>query len=168
MSIATYAIVEPSRTLLVLVGLMCVAVLGVGVAIGFGQVGRVHDLVRGAVGLGCVCLSTATWFWYCRRRLVFYLYVSAAGQIRFTAQRLSDRKLLLQADAVPVQPVAETEVELMATSTIWPWLLLLRLKADNDKIATVVILPDSVTSASFRELAVCCRWLAAHKHSLKF
>lgn len=88
--------------------------------------------------------------------------------MRLAAQRLSDWKSQLQADTATVPPVAETEVDLMSTSTIWPWLLLLRLKSNNGEVTTVVILPDSLPPDSFRKLAVGCRWMAAHKHPVKF
>lgn len=151
-----------------LVGLMCVAVLSVGGVIGLTPAGPVNSLTRVMIGLGCAGISIVTWFWYWRRRLVFRLHVSGSGQIRFAAQRLSDWKAQSQTDTATLPSVAETEVELMPASTIWPWLLLLLLKSNNGEMTTVVILPDSLPADGFRQLAVGCRWIAAHKHPVKF
>jgi toxin CptA len=56
-------------------------------------------------------------------------------------------------------------VRLMTDSTIWPGLLLLRLKSEDQRVTIVNILPDSIHGDGFRALSVACRWIAAHKNS---
>jgi hypothetical protein len=55
-------------------------------------------------------------------------------------------------------------VQLMADSTIWPGLLLLRLRRQDLRVTSVLILPDCVAADGFRALSVACRWIAAHNN----
>ena len=53
-------------------------------------------------------------------------------------------------------------LRLLAGSTLWPGLLLLRLGAADGSVATLMVLPDSAAPAARRALALACRALAAH------
>ncbi len=56
-------------------------------------------------------------------------------------------------------------VHLLPDSTLWPHLLVLRLRSEDGGIRTVPILPDSTSRESFRALAAACRWLAARSEA---
>lgn len=73
--------------------------------------------------------------------------VSGLGQIRLTVQRSMNSTPV----AVPVQ--------LLPASTLWPRLLLLILRDGAGQVSAVVVLPDSVSPATFRALALACRAL---------
>jgi toxin CptA len=52
-------------------------------------------------------------------------------------------------------------VQLLSGSTLWPWLLALRVRACDGAVRHVLIAPDSVARGQFRPLAVALRTLAA-------
>lgn len=54
----------------------------------------------------------------------------------------------------------EAVVRLMAGSTLWPNLLLLRLQAEDGSVSVLPILPDSISRSDFRALSVAFRWIA--------
>jgi hypothetical protein len=52
--------------------------------------------------------------------------------------------------------------ELLPDSTIWSWLMILRLRTGESMRTTILVLPDCMNSATFHQLKVACRWIAAH------
>ncbi|MES2264223.1 MAG: hypothetical protein V4724_37420 [Pseudomonadota bacterium] len=96
--------------------------------------------LAGAAGL--LCLG--------RRANAHAIDISGVGQIRLTVYQHRGRA----DDGV--------QVELMAGSTLWPWLLVLRLRRPGGATpALLLVLPDSVARGAFRPLALACRALAA-------
>lgn len=95
--------------------------------------------------------------------------ISEHGQITVT----EDKTCTIQSEQVepgaPLQLNRATPavVRLLADSTIWPHLLLLRLQAEDRRIRNVLILRDSVSAEDFRSLSVACRWIAAHNGQTK-
>ncbi|TFW15386.1 hypothetical protein E4L96_18435 [Massilia arenosa] len=75
------------------------------------------------------------------------LDVSGPGALRLTVQR----------DGSP----SVVAVQLLAGSTLWPRLLVLRLQAEGGAVHTLLVLPDSVPAGQFRPLAVALRAIAA-------
>lgn len=75
--------------------------------------------------------------------------ISGVGQIRVTVYQ-----------GIGLAGPAET-VRLLAGSTLWPGLLLLRLGGADGRVAALPIGPGSVAGPAFRPLAVACRALAA-------
>jgi hypothetical protein len=51
-------------------------------------------------------------------------------------------------------------VQLHRDSTLWSMLLLLRFQSANGYVRVVIVLPDSLNEASFRELHTACHWIA--------
>jgi toxin CptA len=163
MSISIHAVVKPSRILFALTGGMCCSILFVAAAIGFGMVGNLSRTSQIVIGLNSLFIAFSVFYQQARARSEFHIHISGSGQIRLTelksinAGRKSNRLV-----------VANAEARLMAATTIWPWLLLLRLQLDDKVMITVPILPDCMPADTFRALSVTCRWLGAHEHSIKY
>ena len=65
---------------------------------------------------------------------------------------------------LPQQVMSGGLAQLLAGSTVWPNLLLLRLRLENGRVRTIPVLPDSVSRETFRALQVACRWVASHNN----
>ena len=144
MSIAVSALIRRSPGLRVLHAGFCGAVLLSSLACA----GR-------AAALACVA-GAAVGCW--RGRNVGFITatscgidISPVGQIRLTVQQSSGQPAgAVVADAPPLS--------LLAGSTLWPGLLVLRLgRAGQPAVQSVLVLPDSVARASWRPLALACR-----------
>lgn len=162
MSIAVSAIVRPSRIFFAIVGVMCAGVAAIGFAVVFDATGTLSQLSRRLVGGAIIFLSVFGFYHGVRHRKILHIDITGAGQVR-----------LIEVGSVgpctnTKWPHVETYgavVALLKDSTIWPNMLLLRLQAENGKITTVPILPDSVSRDSFRALSVACRWIATRSES---
>jgi hypothetical protein len=151
MSIAVSAVVAPSRRLRLLLAVYGVANLAAALAVGLLLPGRFQAapvcalffLVAGVLLLGGCRRATKT------RRID----ISGVGQVRLTVQqgmRTSDAAAGVPAAGEP----AGVPVALMAGSTVWPQLMLLRLRADSGAVVALPVLRDSVAPPVFRALAV--------------
>lgn len=158
MSIAVTAVVRPSRLLLVMVTVAWLCVILIAGLVGCNYLGILPLWERLFLALTYFVMASSCWslFFFAQR---FYLIaISSAGQIRL---------LKLDSSANDVQQVFGTDnpgwfvVNIMEDSTLWPKLLLLRLRSDNGGLTILPILPDSVSLQTFRSLSVACRWIAA-------
>jgi toxin CptA len=153
MSIAVSAIVRPSPCLRLL--LLAFSML----AIGFGSLlllrqhayswplsGALISLLTGSI------LS----FFLLKNRNSHRIDISGVGQIRLTVYQLMPGGV--RADG--------TLVTLLAGSTLWPGLLLLRLCTEDGAVVVLPILFDSVGAGLFRPLSVACRTIAARSGEL--
>lgn len=107
-----------------------------------------------AAALACVLCAVAGW-WQGRRLAALrltahWIDLSPVGPIRLTVQQSTGRAA---AEAPPLS--------LLAGTTLWPRLLVLRLgpsgRTDQPAVQTVLVLPDSVAPASWRPLVLACR-----------
>jgi toxin CptA len=64
-------------------------------------------------------------------------------------------------DALAEGAVAGAAVVLLPGTTIWPYLLLLRLRSDDGDITLLPVLRDSVAPGAFRALAVALAAIGA-------
>lgn len=165
MSIAVYAVIKPSRLLFALICGMCAVIFGIGSIIGTGVVGELAPISRFLIGGACVFTAFSVLYQQARKRSEFHIHITGPGQILFAEMRAerSGKK-----DNAHLSTGVEKEAALSTSSTIWPWLMLLRLQLDNKAVITVPVLPDCVPADTFRALSAACRWLAAHDHSLKY
>ena len=152
MSIAVSAVVRPSRALLALVGLLCAGVIFVGAMVGLNYLGDLHQAIRFLIGSTCIFLGFFALYRTIKLRKAHHIDISSDGQIRIGEHALSTT-LSNSGNRGEI-------VRLMTGSTIWPWLLLLRLESDDQGITVIQVLPDSVQGDSFRALSVACRWIA--------
>jgi hypothetical protein len=115
----------------------------------------------------CVLAAVAGFFQAYRKRKTFHIDISGIGQIR-----LSEYDGIVTSPAFDGQRESDScredgLVKLMADSTIWPHLLLLRLQGEGGRITAIPILPDCMAEDSFRALSVACRWIAAQNTRAK-
>jgi toxin CptA len=141
MSIAVSAVVWPSHRLRRLVLAYGFANLAAAFAVGLllperFVLGPLTSLCF--LTVGSVLLSSAM-----HATKVRQIDISGLGQVRLTVQQDMARN-----DEIGM-PVA-----LMAGSTFWPQLMLLRLGGEGGAVTVVPVLRDSVSPAAFRPLAV--------------
>jgi toxin CptA len=90
--------------------------------------------------------------------------ISGVGQIRLTVYPYTRVASMRGCDVRTSEN--STVVELMAGSTLWPGLLVLRLRAEDGGVVVVPVFIDSVGAALFRPLSVACRVIAARDDTL--
>jgi toxin CptA len=170
MSIAVSAVVGPSRVLRALLAAYGLANLAAGLAVGFAVPGRfklaqlsaIFFCIAGAALLRCGRAVTKT------RRLD----ISGVGQVRLTVQQ-DMRTASATADvlAAGVQEQATgadgVPVALLAGSTVWPRLMLLRLRHEDGAVTLLPVLPDSVAPGVFRALAVAASAIGGRNKPLQ-
>jgi hypothetical protein len=141
MSIAVSAVVGPSHRLRSLVRAYGFANLAAAFAVGLllperFVLGRLSCLCF--VATGVVLLSSAV-----RTTKMRQIDISGLGQLRLTVQQ---DMAWNDADGVTVV--------LLAGSTVWPQLMLLRLGSEGGAVTVLPVLRDSVGPTAFRPLAV--------------
>ena len=157
MSIAVSAIVRPSRQLRRLHALLCVLVLAAA--------GVFRQPVPQCVMVAAVFASA------CRRRRGVNgvrLDISGVGGIRLAVYQKEAgnrtqpaRPPEAAARDGPELVDAGTEVRLMPGSTLWPALLLLRLRSADGTVFWLPVLPDTVAPDVLRRVALAMRSIAA-------
>lgn len=155
MSIAVSVVVKPSRFLLAAVGAMCIGITLFAFLIGAGRIGETSMPIRLLVAASCTITAFSGFYWTARARKTFRIDISDIGQIRLEEYIGSGKFSLL------VDGAKSNVVSLMPDSTIWPHLLLLRLRNENDQINVLPILRDCIEDDAFRALSIACRWIAA-------
>jgi len=160
MSIAVSAVVKPSKLLQLCVGIGCLLILYVAAAIAMGSVGELSFQLRWAIAFALVFSGVLAFLHVFLSRKTFHIDISGIGQIRLKED--TDIGDLKRQQEKQNRENSMYPVRLMENSTIWPYLLLLRLRAEDRRIRTLVVLPDCMDSQAFRALQVACRWLAAH------
>lgn len=161
MSIAVSAVVLPSRLLLAMLGAMSVATAVAGIAISNGQIGELSAVARFFVFVFSIFLAAFGFYHGVRYRKPIHIDISGVGQLRLVEANAA--RSCADTNRPYVRGSGEA-VRLLANSTIWPHLLLLRLQAESGKTTVLPILPDCVSRDSFRALSVACRWIAAHNN----
>jgi toxin CptA len=147
MSIAVSAVIRPSRRLRRLHALLCVLVLAAAAAF--------HRPVPRCLMVVAVFVST------CRRGRgvnAVRLDISGVGGIRLAVYQNVEQAR----DGPAAGPVdAGHEVQLLPGSTLWPALLLLRLRGGDGTVFWLPVLPDSVAPDVMRRVALAMRAIAA-------
>lgn len=156
MSIAVSALVLPSKVLFVLVSVLSIAGVLISFLVSVGFIGRLLPIYSAIFGLLGLFISMIGWFRYRQATRPLYLNISITGQISI-AEILPDG-----ASGTTKVPVL---AQLLAGSTLWAHLLLLRFQLNNGQIKSVVILPDCVPENIFRCTSVACRWIASRGHA---
>jgi toxin CptA len=151
MSIAVSAVIRPSRLLRVALICFGAANLGAGLALSTSCCGPffLPYLLAGHCLLASVMILRA---FACSGK-THRLDISGLGQIRLTVQQDIGA-------AVAQRPL----VRLMPGSTVWPQMLLLRLRDEHGALSAVAIFPDCVADGLFRALAVAIRNIAGRNN----
>lgn len=139
MTIALTAVVRPSVRLRLLQAGFAVSALAVSAQLPF------------ILELSCAAASFLSLFSLLRGAKTHRLDISGIGQVRLVVYLKSARESLAE------------PVDILAGSTCWPWLLLLRLRRPGGAVAVLIVLPDSVAPGVFRPLALACRACTAKK-----
>lgn len=168
MTIAVAVIVRPSR--LLGAALRC---LGLGLLLAAWLLWGVHPSPASPpvalLSILCALTGGAAFLFSRTVRKHHRLDVTGTGQIR-----LADTSLEAFVHGSPparLPPSGGEVVQLLGDSTLWPFMLILRLRSKSTGQVTVVpVLPDSLDSGSRHALLVACRWVAARqtKRTVKF
>jgi hypothetical protein len=126
--------------------------------IGLAGVGELPFYPRLSIAGGCLFAALSGFYCTVRQRKTFHIDISGIGQIR-----LMEYSGVASPSRLSGQDGGET-VRLMPDSTIWPYLLLLRLQIGGNRITVLPILRDCVAAEEFRTLSVACRWIAAQNN----
>jgi toxin CptA len=150
MSIAVSAVIVPSR--LLRCALLChgAANLAVAVALGAGFV-RPFCLPLAGAG-GCALAGVLILCSLAPARKVRRIDISGLGQLRLTVQQ-----------DIGAHGAQAAPLRLLPDSTLWPGLMLLRLRGADGAVHHLALLPDSVEAGQFRRLSVAIRDISARK-----
>ncbi len=96
-----------------------------------------------------------------RARKWFLLDISGLGRIRLGEHYTGAAAAWWKETTIPLPP--GKTVRLLGASTLWPFLLALRLQDEEGKAWSLLILPDSVAPGAFRALSLSLRWVAARE-----
>lgn len=159
MSIATSAVVKPSRILHLLKFAMACVLFVTAVQLITMTSPRPPDIAQLLAFLLCGfagCLLTLS----CRTQVkTFRIDITAAGQIRLTH---TGDDAFNHHTSQQAQVGDESEVvQLLTDSTLWSSMLILRLRTQSGKVIVLPILRDSMTKNAFRSVCVACHWIAA-------
>jgi hypothetical protein len=145
-----------------LVGTICIGSIAVGMAILAGQIGEWQLWLRGLLATLCVLSGLSGFYSHLKSRKAHHIDISGIGQIRLG----EDSALTATSfcNASPMGGGASGVVSLMEDSTLWSHLLLLRLKAENQSVKVIFVLPDCVDRRTFKALSVACRWIATRNN----
>lgn len=150
MSIAVSAVIVPSRLLRRVLLCFGLANLGAGAALG---AGLAQPFWLPWLGAGA-CLLAGTLLLCAPAALpkVRRIDISGLGQLRLTVQQG------IGANAATAAPM-----RLWPGSTVWPGLMVLRLRGDDGADMRIALLPDSVEPGQFRRVSVAIRDIAGRK-----
>ena len=159
MSIAVSAVVRRSGIFIAVLLAMSLLCLCIGATLCFGSNGDFSLLQRLTVGVCCMLatgvLLRETSRPFAKRRID----ISGSGLIHVTALPL---RVAADHRAAELPATDRPTYRLLSTSTLWSFLLVLQLRTDSGARHVLIVLPDTMTQASFRALCVACRWIAAH------
>lgn len=158
MSIAVTTVVRPSRWLLVIVTVAWFCLILIAGLVGFNYLGLLSAWERSFIVIAYVFVASACWSFFFFAQKSYLITISSTGQIRLLELVASvDNALIILNDESSDKFI----VNLQDDSTLWPKLLLLRLRSDNGRLTILCILQDSVSLQSFRSLSVASRWITA-------
>lgn len=163
MSIAVSAVVRPSKLLRLLIGILVVlAIVSIGSVTVLARLSSMTSIVLIAAFAGILHLAIVRANW-----LKKSLHIDISGNGQITVEE--DIPVCRAEAAAPVRrtPDAGKAFRLMPDSTIWPHLLLLRLRAEDHTIRNLLVLPDCMDEASFRALSVACRWIGTRNDPME-
>lgn len=157
MSIAVTTVVRPSRILLMMVTAACLCVVSIAVLVGCNYFDVLSAWSRRLLVLVFAIAPILCWNLFFFSQKPYLITISAVGQIRILELASSVNDVREVFDASNSNWLV---VKLLGDSTLWPKLLLLRLRSEEGCNIVLPILPDSVSLHSFRLLSIACRWIA--------
>jgi toxin CptA len=150
MSIAVSAVIIPSRLLRRV--LLCYGALNLAAAAALGA-GLARPFWQPLAGAGgCALAAVFILSSLAPGRKVRGIDISGLGQLRLTVQQ-----------DIGARGAPAVLLQLLPGSTLWPALMLLRLRGADGALWRLALLPDSVEAGQFRRLSVAIRDIAAQK-----
>ena len=159
MSIATSVVVHPSRSISVALIAMSLLLLTTAALLANLSVDDSVLVVRQLLILLCAAAAIYSFLFFNRHKKIFFIDISGNGVIHL---RQTDQAAIPESVQFKSTHQDRGElVQLHRDSTLWSMLLLLRFQSVNGYVRVVIVLPDSLNEASFRELHTACHWIAA-------
>ncbi|WP_420799658.1 protein YgfX [Noviherbaspirillum saxi] len=140
-----------------MIGAMSLVVASIGIGVVIGLIGVLPFMPKWISASAILFLSFFGFYHGTKRRKPIQLDISGAGQFRLT--EVASFAPCSTRNRPHVITNGE-EFKLLGDSTLSPHLMVLRLQAEDKRIITVLILPDSVSRDTFRAVSVACRWIA--------
>ncbi len=156
MSIAVSTNIVPSRLFFGGMAVIVAMIAMIGVAVVYSFIGgHLSIFSRMVIFFVCELMACIGYFCILQNRKIMGLHITGSGQVRLVDYSC-------QAEARIGHRGVHGELgQLLVGSTVWANLLLLRIKLENGKVQTVLILPDAVSKEVFRSLKVACCWSAS-------
>lgn len=159
MSIATSAVVRPSRILYLLKLAMSCVLFVTAWQLVMMTTPKPPDSAQVFAALLCGfagCLLALS----CRTKVkTLRIDITATGQIRLTH---TSHDAFIPGPDQQAKTGGESEVvQLLKDSTLWSSMLILRLRNGSGKVIVLPILRDCMTKNAFRSVCVACHWIAA-------
>lgn len=153
MSIAIQKLLQPPLPIIAAVRIICSGFLFLAVAVGF-EFG-VEMVPQQKIFTIAVCLiaSFCGIYYSCRLVKSFYISISSHGSIALTIGVSASGDEAINAGSGP------QAAELMAGTTVWPSLIILRLQLADGRIVCIPVIKGFTDEQSFRILAVACKWI---------
>lgn len=158
MSIATSVVVHPSRILSLALVVMGLLLLTTATILLNFPADDSALAFRQSLILLCAAAAITSFLYAARYRKIFFIDISGNGVIH-----LRQTEQVTIPESVPFSRADQDRAELVQLqrdSTLWSMLLLLRFQSANGYVRVVIVLPDSLNEASFRELHTACHWIA--------
>ena len=148
MSIVASAVIRPSRLLRAALCAYGAASAGAALAVALAQPARFHH--PALLALACAVAALLAWRSALETGNARRIDISGPGEILLSVQQ-----------SLGAATTSGEVLQLLPGSTLWPSLLILRLRdAKNGAVTTVIILPDSLHIGEFRKIAVSIRSIA--------
>jgi hypothetical protein len=157
MSIAVSAVVRPSGLLLAMVSAACLCIVLIAILIGCNQFDIFPVWSRLLLSLIYFIVAITCWTLFFFTQKIYLISISSAGQIRLLEVGAPTQNM---PEVFDTGNTAWIVVNLLEDSTLWPQLLMLRLRSETGRVIVLPILSDSVGLHSFKSLSVACRWIA--------
>ncbi len=170
MSIAVSAVVQPSRMLTRLMLALHLGVLGIAVVLTLGIGISLSPTLRLLLALPLFAVPILAIRVLIKGGKSLRIDISEYGQITLAEDGTGaavTRHGVSPQQAGVMRQEGVAMANLLPDSTLWPHLLLLRLRTEDGRTRNVAILPDSMHAEDFRALSVACRWIAAHNGQAK-
>lgn len=158
MTIAVSAVIRPSRLSLFLSLLFALNLCITAVLLFHRFESILGFMQRLVVAVVCVIPVFALLISVFRSRNIVRIDISGNGQIRLFHTKRSAHAFQFQ-NKVEISRNDYEIVRLLGDSTLWPYIMSLRLQSNTGKIFVVLIFPDSVEQPLYRSLLVALRCL---------
>lgn len=161
MSIAVSVQVHPSRFFSLCTCAMAMLLLLTGLFVISGYAGTFGFFSRAGILAACMVSALFFVFLHFQSKKTFRIDISGSEQIR-----LREDTPNVSGRIFPQKRIASDAEEfyLVNGSTIWPSMLLLRLKSDSNRERSLIIFSDSMKEDEFKALYIACQWLTVHQN----